>query len=89
MNSLFANKISYENCVFASAVTNVVFLGAPFSSDGLRLMRSLRRFAPEQLAELRLPTGPLQEVDRALRAAILHLYGREPKSRSFLDEVSA
>ncbi|MFZ9608402.1 MAG: DNA repair protein RecO C-terminal domain-containing protein, partial [Candidatus Limnocylindrus sp.] len=63
--------------------------GAPFSSDGLRLMRSLRRFAPEQLAELRLPTGPLQEVDRALRAAILHLYGREPKSRSFLDEVSA
>ena len=63
--------------------------GVPFSSDGLRLMRSLRRFAPEQLAELRLPTGPLQEVDRALRAAILHLYGREPKSRSFLDEVSA
>jgi DNA repair protein RecO (recombination protein O) len=63
--------------------------GAPFSSDGLRLMRALRRFAPEQLAELRLPNGPLQEVDRALRAAIVQLYGREPKSRTFLDEVTA
>jgi len=63
--------------------------GAPFSSDGLRLLRALRRFAPEQLAALRLPSGPLQEVDRALRAAILNLYGREPKSRTFLDEVSA
>jgi hypothetical protein len=63
--------------------------GAPFSSDGLRLMRALRRFAPEQLAELRLPNGPIQEVDRALRAAIAQLYGREPKSRTFLDEVTA
>ncbi|MFM7782981.1 MAG: DNA repair protein RecO C-terminal domain-containing protein, partial [Candidatus Limnocylindrus sp.] len=63
--------------------------GAPFSSDGLRLLRALRRFAPEELVTLRLPSGPLQEVDRALRAAVLLLFGREPKSRSFLDEVSA
>ena len=62
--------------------------GVSLSSDALRLLRALRRYAPEQLASLRLPSGPLLEVDRALRAAILHLYGREPKSRSFLDEVS-
>ncbi len=63
--------------------------GLALSSDALRLLRSLRRFPPEQLAALQLPAGPLQECDRALRAAILLLYGREPKSRSFLDEVTA
>lgn len=63
--------------------------GLPLSSDGLRLLRALRRFPPEQLTQLRLPAGPLQEADRALRGFILLLYGHEPKSRSFLDEVMA
>jgi DNA repair protein RecO (recombination protein O) len=63
--------------------------GAPLSSDALRLLRALRRFAPEELAALRLPAAALLEVDRALRGSILTLYGREPRSRSFLDEVMA
>ncbi|RLT25610.1 MAG: DNA repair protein RecO [Chloroflexi bacterium] len=63
--------------------------GAPLSSDALRLLRALRRFAPEELAALRLPAAALLEVDRALRGSILALYGREPRSRSFLDEVMA
>ena len=62
---------------------------APLSSDALRLLRALRRFDPGQLAALRLPEGPLREVDRTLRASILAAYGREPRSRSFLDEVIA
>lgn len=63
--------------------------GGRLSSDALKLLRALRRFAPEQLASLRLPDAPLLEVDRALRGSILSLYGREPRSRNFLDEVTA
>jgi len=63
--------------------------GLSLSSDALRLLRALRRFPPEQLTKLRLPAGPFQEADRALRGSILLLYGHEPKSRSFLDEVMA
>jgi hypothetical protein len=63
--------------------------GAPLSSSALRLLRALRRFPPEELAALRLPAATLLEVDRALRGSILALYGREPRSRSFLDEVIA
>ena len=63
--------------------------GLSLSSDALRLLRALRRFPPEQLTKLRLPAGPLAEADRALRGSILVLYGHEPKSRSFLDEVMA
>jgi DNA repair protein RecO (recombination protein O) len=64
-------------------------LGGSLSSDALRLMRALRRFAPEELASLTLPPAPQREVSRALRGAIHLLFGSEPKSRSFMDEVLA
>ena len=63
--------------------------GTPLSSSALRLLRALRRYPPEELAALRLPGATLLEVDRALRGSILALYGREPRSRNFLDEVMA
>jgi len=64
-------------------------VGHPLSSDGLKLLRALRRHPPEQLVALRLPEGPMREVDRALRGSVRLLYGAEPKSRAFLDEVLA
>ena len=63
--------------------------GHPLSSGALKLLRALRRFAPEELAGLRLPEAVQREVDRALRGSIHLLYGAEPRSRSFLDEVMA
>jgi DNA repair protein RecO (recombination protein O) len=64
-------------------------LGGTFSSDALRLMRALRRFAPEELVALTLPPAPQREVSWALRGAVHILFGAEPKSRSFMDEVLA
>ncbi|MSQ40023.1 MAG: hypothetical protein EXR56_03940, partial [Chloroflexi bacterium] len=64
-------------------------LGGAFSSDALRLMRALRRFAPEELVSLTLPPAPQREVSWALRVAVHLLFGTEPKSRSFMDEVLA
>jgi DNA repair protein RecO (recombination protein O) len=64
-------------------------LGGSFSSDALRLMRALRRFAPEELVALTLPPGPQREVNWALRGAVHLLFGAEPKSRNFMDEVLA
>jgi DNA repair protein RecO (recombination protein O) len=63
--------------------------GHTLSSAALRLLRALRRFPPEELVALRLPDAALREVDRALRGSIHLLYGAEPRSRSFLDEVMA
>jgi hypothetical protein len=53
------------------------------------LMRALRRFAPEELVALTLPPGPQREVNWALRGAVHLLFGAEPKSRNFMDEVLA
>jgi hypothetical protein len=55
----------------------------------VRLMRALRRFAPEELVALNLPPAPQREVSWALRGAVHLLFGAEPKSRSFMDEVLA
>ena len=63
--------------------------GPALTSSALRLLRALRRVPPEELVQLRLPAGPLAEADRALRGSILLLYGHEPNSRRFLDEVLA
>lgn len=64
-------------------------LGGPLSSDALRLLRALRRIAPEELVPLSLPAGPQREVSWALRGAVSVLFGVEPKSRAFMDEVLA
>ena len=64
-------------------------LGRPLSSDALRLLRALRRFAPEALVPLTLPVGPQREVSSALRGTVQLMFGVEPKSRSFMDEVLA
>lgn len=63
--------------------------GGALSSDALRLLRALRRYAPEQLVALTLPGGPQREVGGALRSAVTLLFGAEPKSRTFMDEVLA
>jgi hypothetical protein len=48
----------------------------------------LRRYAPEEMVALRIPAAVMQEINRALRDSIRLLYGSDPRSRSFLDEVT-
>ncbi|RLT28616.1 MAG: DNA repair protein RecO [Chloroflexi bacterium] len=62
--------------------------GDELSSSALRLLRALRRYAPEEMVALRIPAAVMQEINRALRDSIRLLYGSDPRSRSFLDEVT-
>ena len=59
------------------------------STDAIRLLKAYQRMDVEAIAGLRLPAAVEREVEAALRAFLSYSLEREPRSRRFLDEVTA
>jgi DNA repair protein RecO (recombination protein O) len=62
---------------------------AGLSTDALRLLKAYQRMDVEAIAGLRLPAAVEREAEAALRAFLSYALEREPRSRRFLDEVTA
>ena len=60
---------------------------AGISTDALRVLKAYQRMDAEAIAGLRLPPGVEREAEEAIRAFLVYVLEREPRSRRFLDEV--